>query len=307
MCSARYVKILFKMKNLFLTFLLLAAISVHAQEASDTAKARKPISMPKGFTKQLDVIYTHASGMDVKMDIYLPPNQGKPTPVMMVIHGGAWAKGSKETIGGFGPFFKAGFAIVNIDYRMVQVAKVPAAIEDTRCALIYLIKNAAALNIDTKKIVIMGTSAGAHLALMGGLLANDHRFDTNCPGVENIKVAAIIDKYGIADVWDWGYGVLHSKSATNWLDTHAKDKAFAASVSPNNYVNASSPPTLIVHGNADDHVPYQQSVDLYQQFLKAGVKTEFMTVEGGKHGGFTREKNDEINEHIFAFLKSIGI
>jgi len=295
------------MKNVFCAFLLLIAAFAKAQEASDTVKVKKAIVMPTGFTKQLDVVYTHASGVDVKMDIYLPPNKGTATPIMMVIHGGAWAKGSKETIGGFGPFFKAGFAICNIDYRMVQVAKAPAAIEDTRCALIYLIKNAAALNIDTKKIIIMGTSAGAHLALMGGLLANDHRFDTNCPGVNDVKVAAIIDKYGIADVWDWGYGVLHSKSATLWLDTHAKDKAFAASVSPSNYVTANSPPTLIVHGNADDHVPYQQSVDLYQQFLKAGVKTEFMTVDGGKHGGFTREKNDEINEHIFAFLKSIGI
>ncbi|WP_448697469.1 prolyl oligopeptidase family serine peptidase [Mucilaginibacter sp. AW1-3] len=295
------------MKKFLFVVLAFAAMTAHAQEAGDTVQAKKPVTVPKGFAKQLDVVYTHASGVDVKMDIYTPPNQGSPTPVMIVIHGGAWAKGSKDGIGGFGPFFKAGFAIANIDYRMVQVAKAPAAIEDTRCALIYLIKNAAALNIDTKKIVIMGSSAGGHLALMGGLLANDHRFDTNCPGVDNIKVAAIIDKYGIADVWDWAYGVLHSRSATNWLDVHSKDKAFTASVSPTTYVTASSPPTLIVHGDADDHVPYQQSVDLYHQLQKAGVKTEMMTVEGGKHGGFTREKNNEINEHIFAFLKSIGI
>jgi hypothetical protein len=78
-------------------------------------------------------------------------------------------------------------------------ATAPAAVEDTRCALIYLVKNAKALNIDVNKIVIMGGSSGGHLALMGGLLGNDHRFDTNCPGVENIKVAAIIDK-----VWNYG-------------------------------------------------------------------------------------------------------
>lgn len=103
-------------------------------------------------------------------------------------------------------FFKQGFAVVNIEYRLTGQATAPAAVEDTRCALIYLIKNATALNIDVHKIVLMGGSSGGHLALMGGLLGNDHRFDGNCPGVENIKVAAIIDKYGITDVWDWGYG-----------------------------------------------------------------------------------------------------
>jgi acetyl esterase/lipase len=79
----------------------------------------------------------------------------------------------------------------------------------------------------------MGGSSGGHLALLGGLLGNDHRFHTNFPGVENIKVAVIICKYGITDVWDWGYGTrITSKSATNWLGEKTKDKNFAASVSP---------------------------------------------------------------------------
>jgi acetyl esterase/lipase len=295
------------MKRIFFAVLLLGSLSLHAQD-NDTVKVKKVIPLLAGFTKQLDVIYTHASDMDIKMDIYMPPKSNKPTPIIMVMHGGAWAKGSKETIGGFGPFFKAGFAIANIDYRMVQVAKAPAAVEDTRRALIYLIKNAAALNIDPNKIVVIGTSAGSHLALMAGLLGNDHRFDTDCPGVDNIKVAAIIDKYGIADVWDWGYGPnIRSSSAGKWLGDHAKDKPFAMTVSPVSYVTKDSPPTMIVHGDADDHVPYQQSVDLHQKFLKLGVKTEFITVEGGKHGGFTREKNNEINDATLKFLKEAGV
>ena len=172
--------------------------------------------------------------------------------------------------------------MANIEYRLTGQATAPAAIEDTRCALIYLIKNAKALNIDVNKIVIMGGSSGGHLALMGGLLGNDHRFDSNCPGVENIKVAAIIDKYGITDVWDWGYG---TKSPANlqyrWLGDKAKDKKFAMSVSPITYVTKNSPPVFIVHGDADPTVPYQQSVDLHKKFLEAGVKTEFITVKGG--------------------------
>jgi dipeptidyl aminopeptidase/acylaminoacyl peptidase len=126
--------------------------------------------------------------------------------------------------------------------------------------------------------------------------------------VENIKVAAIIDKYGIADVWDWGYGKnVTSKSATNWLGDKKNDQQFAQSVSPMYYVNKNSPPTFIVHGNADPTVPYQQSVELHKKFLEAGVKTEFITVEGGLHGKFTKEKNSEINKAIIDFLNELKL
>ena len=152
----------------------------------------------------------------------------------------------------------------------------------------------------------MGGSAGGHLALMGGLLGNDHRFDGNCPGVENIKVAAIIDKYGITDVWDWGYGSnVTSKSATRWLGDKANDQKFAASVSPITYVNKNSPPTFIVHGDADPTVPYQQSVALHKKLKEAGVTTEFITVEGGLHGKFDKEKNSEVNKAIMNFILSL--
>jgi acetyl esterase/lipase len=238
----------------------------------------------------------------------MPPKTTKPTPVVINIHGGGWNKGVKESQTGFNTFFKAGYAVANIEYRLTQQATAPAAIEDTRCALIYLIKNADALNIDVNKIVIMGGSAGGHLALMGGLLGNDNRFDSNCKGVKNIKVAAIINKYGIVDVWAWGYGKnITSKSATRWLGDKATDQNFAASVSPITYVNKNSPPVYIVHGDADPTVPYQHSVDLYKKLQNAGVKSKFVTVEGGLHGKFPKEKNSEINKDIMDFLKSVGL
>ena len=248
-------------------------------------------------------MYTKVNGWEGKVDFYLPPKADKPTAIVINIHGGGWNHGVKESQTGFSTFFKAGFAVANIEYRLTGQATAPAAVEDTRCALIYLIKNAKALNIDVNKIVIMGGSAGGHLALMGGLLANNHQFDTNCPAIENIQVAAIIDKWGIADVWDWGYGTnIKSKSATNWLGAKAKDKDFAASVSPMTYVSKNSPPTFIVHGDADPTVPYQQSVELHKKLLEVGVKTEFITVPGGLHGKFEKEKNAEVNKAIIKFI-----
>ena len=275
-------------------------------QAEDTTY--KPVEYPEGYAAQLNVVYTKVKDWEGKMDIYTAPKAKGLSPVVINIHGGGWNHGVKESQTGFSTFFKMGYAVANIEYRLTGQATAPAAVEDTRCALIYLIKHAAALNIDVNKIVIMGGSSGGHLALMGGLLGNDHRFDTNCPGVENIKVAAIIDKYGITDVWDWGYGKnVTSKSAISWLGDKAKDQKFAASVSPITYVNKNSPPTFIVHGDADPTVPYQQSVDLHKKFVEAGVKTEFITVSGGLHGKFDKEKNSEINKAIAKFLKELGL
>ena len=267
----------------------------------------KAVVFPAGYIAKLDVVYTKVNGWDGRTDLYLNPNASKPTPVVINIHGGGWNKGTKESQGGFNTFFKAGFAVANMEYRLSGQAKAPAAVEDTRCMLIYLIKNAKELNIDVNKIVIMGGSAGGHLALMGGLLGNDHRFDTNCPGVENVKVAAIIDKYGIADVWDWTYGPEHKSSSPKlWLGDNANNDAFIKSVSPINYVTKNSPPIFIVHGDSDPTVPYQQSVDLYKKLQKLGVKSQFITVPGGLHGKFDKEKNADINKSIIEFLKSIN-
>lgn len=288
-------------KLLLFSVVFIAFIAAAFSQTADTVY--KPVEYPAGFTAQLNVVYTRVKDWEGKMDIYLPPKDKGPSPVVINIHGGGWNKGVKESQTGFSTFFKKGFAVANIEYRLTGQATAPAAVEDTRCALIYLIKNAAVLNIDVNKIVIMGGSAGGHLALMGGLLGNDHRFDSNCPGVQNIKVAAIIDKYGITDVWDWGYGkILTSKSATRWLGDKANDKEFAMSVSPVNYVTKNSPPIFIVHGNADPTVPYQQSVDLYKKLQELGVQSEFITVEGGLHGKFEKEKNSEINNAMIRFI-----
>ena len=279
--------------------------STVSPQVSDSSKI-KPVLVPPGFTSQLNVVYAKVNDWEGKMDLYLPASSGKPTPVIINIHGGGWNHGTKEEQGGFTPYFKAGFAVANIEYRLTSQATAPAAIEDTRCALIYLIKNANALHLDPNKIVIMGGSAGGHLALMGGLLQNNHIFDTNCMGVENINVAAIIDKYGIADVNDWAYGpYIKSKSATNWLGAKKEDQNFIKSVSPISWVKSTSPPVFIVHGDADPTVPYQESVALHQALLAAGVKTEFITIPGGLHGKFDKDQNAMLNTAIFKFINEL--
>jgi acetyl esterase/lipase len=293
-------------KKLFVLSLIAVFFSLNVLAQVKDTIIKKPVAIPKDYVAQIDVVYTKVKDWEGRADLYISPNASKPTPVLINIHGGGWRSGVKETQGGFNSFFKAGFAVANMEYRLSGQATAPAAVEDTRCMLIYLIKNAKELNIDPNKIIIMGGSAGGHLALMGGLLANDHRFDTNCPGVENVKVAAIIDKYGIADVWDWTFGPEHKSSSPKlWLGDKVNDENFIKSVSPISYVTKNSPPIFIVHGDADPTVPYQQSVDLYKKLQELGVKSQFMTVEGGLHGKFDKEKNSEINIAILQFIAEL--
>ncbi|WP_448697479.1 alpha/beta fold hydrolase [Mucilaginibacter sp. AW1-3] len=291
-------------------FLAFAVFAAKAQdiESSDTAKTPVKVKIPANYTTKMDVVYSKVDGWDGRMDLYQPSTDKGLSPVMINIHGGGWNKGRKEDQSGFSAFFKKGYVVANVEYRLVQTAPAPAAVLDIRCALIYIIDHARELNVDVNKIVIMGSSAGAHLALMGGLLANDHHFDTNCQTTKTIKVAAIISQSGITDVWDWAHGPHRtSKSATMWLDKRANDQPFAQSVSPLTYVKKDSPPTFVVHGDADPIVPYEQGVELYQKLQQMGVKSQFITVPGGGHGKFPAEKKTEIVNAYMAFLKELGL
>lgn len=291
-----------KKRILFSFSLMVVCLSMFAQEAEV-----KKVEYPLGYESKIDVVYTKVKDWDGRLDVYFNPAGTTPTPVIINIHGGGWNHGTKEGQGGFNTFFNVGFAVANVEYRMVNVAKAPGAIEDIRSAMDYLILHAKELNIDPKRIVLMGGSAGAHLALMGGFLENDRRFDTYCKGKANMKVAAIISKYAPSDFVDKTDKFYTYKSLLNWMGDNMEDEGFRASISPVTYINKNNPPVFIVHGNADPIVPYEQSVKLHQKLDKAGVYNEFITVDGGKHGNFEKEKNSEINKATIVFLKKVGV
>jgi acetyl esterase/lipase len=265
------------------------------------------VIIPNDFTALSDVVYKKTNNWEGKVDIYLPPNKGKKTPVVINIHGGGWNHGSKEAQKGFGSYFKNNMAVANMSYRLVDTAPAPAAIEDVRSVMIYLIRNAEELNIDVDKIVLAGGSAGGHLAMMGAYLANDSRFDVDRDGVQTVKAAAVIDKYGITDMVDFALGSNPYKSAVRWIGAKIGNKDFVQSVSPIYYVTETTPPTFVVHGDADPIVPYSQSLELVKKLNEKGVTNVFMTVEGGGHGKFDKEKNNEISAAVIKFLKEIGI
>ncbi len=267
----------------------------------------KKVAFPENYQAKIDEVYSKVDNWEGRLDAYYNPKASKPCPVIIHIHGGGWNHGTKESQGGFNSYFKAGFAVVNVEYRLVQVATAPAAIEDIRAALNYVKLNAKLLNINPNKIVMEGGSAGAHLALMGGLLENNPIFDTNCKSKTDMKVAAIISNFAPSDLEVLLGKSTLSNSLTKWLGVEANDPEFVASVSPITYIKKSSPPIFIVHGDSDPIVPYSQSIQLQKKLADVGVCNEFITVEGGGHGNFEKEKKTEIASQILVFLKKVGV
>jgi acetyl esterase/lipase len=138
-----------------------------------------------------------AGTLDMHLDVYQVPSD-KPTPVVIQIHGGGWIRGDRPGgSGSFGPFFAAGMSVVAVQYRNAIDAPAPAAIQDVRCAMAWVKKNAAKYNIDPDKVVTWGGSAGGHLALMAAYAPASF----NPPGcTDQPKVVAVIDMFGASDV-----------------------------------------------------------------------------------------------------------
>ena len=255
-----------------------------------------------------NVTYHKANNRENTVDLYLPSGVDGPVPVLMYIHGGGWRGGSKESsVLRLLPWLEKGWAVVNVQYRLAEVSLAPAAVEDCLCALRWVIQNADTYNIDADRVVVTGNSAGGHLALTTGMIPASAGLDRECPGPEELSVAAIINWYGITNVGDLLDGENMKTYAVTWMGSMPNRLEIAARVSPLSYVRAGLPPILSIHGDADPTVPYQHGVRLHEELAKAGVANELHTVPGGRHGGFDREETVAIFDTIDLFLTKHGL
>ena len=255
-----------------------------------------------------NVTYHVASNHENKLDLYVPSDATGPTPVLMYIHGGGWVGGTKESrVLRILPYLEMGWAVVNVEYRLGSVARAPAAVEDVLCALRWVIQNAEQYNLDTSRIVTTGNSAGGHLALTTGMIPASAGLDRECPGSEELSVAAIINWYGITEVGDLLDGANTRSYAVEWMGSLENRFEIAERVSPMTYVRAGLPPTLTIHGDADPTVPYQHAIALHEKLDELGVSNVLHTVPGGGHGGFNREQTLAIFETIRRFLSQHGL
>lgn len=283
--------------------ILLAIVSAPAQ-LSDRAEWTVEVFVDYGFIEP-NVTYARADGVDLRLDVYRPKVKNpKKLPTLIWIHGGGWRGGSKESYSlRVLPWLEMGWNVVNVEYRLTGVARAPAAVEDCRCALRWVFENAEKYSFDTERIVVSGQSAGGHLALLTGMAADEASFDNNCPG-KPVKVAAIVNWFGITDVGDLLQGKNKTEFASNWIgQDRFGDADLIRRVSPISYVRPGSPPIITIHGDKDPLVPYDHAVRLHKALTNAGVANELVTIRNGDHGDFSKEDSKRAYRAVRKFLR----
>jgi acetyl esterase/lipase len=184
-----------------------------------------------------NITYLTANSFDAKLDVYSRSDVTTPQPTLIFIHGGGWTGGNKESAAfSLLPYMEMGWNVVNVEYRLARVSLAPAAVEDCLCALRWVIRNAKQYNFDAAKLVVSGGSAGGHLALTTAMIPASAGLDRQCPGNEELKVAAVVDWYGITDVADLLEGANMKGYAVTWLGSMPNRVEVAKRVSPLTYV-----------------------------------------------------------------------
>jgi len=225
-------------------------------------------------------------------------------PGVIVIHGGGWDEGQKEDmLERFClPFVQRDFVVANVEYRLAKSAPAPAAVQDVLKAAKWFQDHTLDYRVDPAHIIVTGESAGGQLALLTGTLPGSTALGPV------IKIAAVLDFHGIADVADQLEGPNQRPYAVAWIPPQPNRMELAKQMSPLTYVRKGLPPILAIHGDADPVVPYAQSVQLVKALKAAGDDAELITVAEGQHG-FTPEQMSKLWPQIFKWLskRKIGL
>jgi acetyl esterase/lipase len=251
--------------------------------------------VPEGTRLLRDLEYVPGGHERQKLDLYLPPS-GKDWPLIVSVHGGGWAAGSKDTQGA-GAFVARGFAVAAINYRLSQHAIFPAQIEDCKAAVRWLRANAEKYGYDPKRVGVIGGSAGGHLVALMGTTGGVKQFDVGGNLDQSSRVQAVVDMFGPTDFMQMdshrptAARLVHDEPnspESRLVGGHISVRRDAvARANPIAYVTADAPPFLIIHGDNDLLVPHHQSELLLAALKKAGVPAELITVPNGPHGGET--------------------
>lgn len=268
--------------------------------------------------------YKTVEGRSLKAYVYQSPGDAV-RPALITLHPGALMMGQAQMkIGEFGKpgqgkarFIDRGFALISIEYRLAPEAKLPQIVDDLEDAYRWAHdEGPQQLNIDPQKIGVMGTSAGGYLALLSGYRVTPRpRFLISVSGYGDI----IGDWYSKPDPFYRQKPLVTEQQAFRpnagmelylycrqnglWpkvLTGHnpASEPEWFRPYCPVQNVTSKYPPTLLLHGDQDTDVPYQQSERMDQELTAHGVEHEFILNRGAGHGimAFNPNNNLEFNK-----------
>ena len=266
--------------------------------AKTSAAAPASVTGSSGSALKTDIEYGRAGGESLRLDVSIPDGRG-PFPVVILVHGGGWGRGDKQSdlTPLFEPLTKAQFTWFSINYRLAPANRWPACFEDVQTATRWVKAHAAEYSGDPRRIALIGYSAGGQLVCQAAVLAKK---DTRVQAVVGFAPPNDL----IADTERRG-GL--SKSLQALLNRETVDeqtRALLKEMSPINHVRTGLPPFLLVQGDADKTVPYEQALSFQSRLKANGVACELITVKGAPHRLDDWDKYDPTyKEKMIAWLK----
>ncbi|EOX4788787.1 alpha/beta hydrolase fold domain-containing protein [Vibrio alginolyticus] len=263
------------------------------------------------FNVEKDILFKTVGEREIKLDLYTPSVESNTQyPLLVWVHGGAWKRGSKDAIPEKNPLLlqsvlNEGYALASVDYRLSGEASFPQPVQDINDALNYLYDNAEKLGIKADNVVIMGRSAGGHLAgFIGATNSAYHQVDFYEP--PKYKVSAVVSFFGPTDLLELsnkgGKKTSKKSSVSRFLgDIPNNIPKLAKKASTTSYVNENTPPYIQLHGTLDKRVPLSQSEILKAKLDEYGVTNQLFIEEGVGHSAPVFDTEKYVN-HVLDFL-----
>lgn len=248
----------------------------------DRAMAMTTATVPGPLAGEIrvirDVPFSKADGVPLSLDVYQPSAEG-PAPIIMQIYGGSWQTGTPRNQEWFSRYFaERGYLVIAIDYRHAPEWKWPEQIVDVRTALYWVSQDAGKYGGDQSRIVLVGRSAGAQLAMR---LAYQE-------GPSSIR--GVVNYYGPVDL------------ANGWRQPPRPDPAGVRGIleafiggtpdqkpehyrhaSPITWVSKVSAPTLSIYGSRDHIVEARFGRMLDAAMKNAGATSVLLELPWSEH------------------------
>ena len=261
---------------------------------------------PDGVSVQRDLVYARRGTRELRLDLFLPQGGGGGRPAVLLFHGGGWAWGSKAEMREHAAHLAAqGFVAAAVEYRLTREHVHPAALDDAKEAVRWLRANAAAYDVDPRRIGALGISAGGHLVSMLGVTpARSHFAEAGAHADVSADVRAVV---AVSAVVDLPGQDRRDPWSTRILMAGRPDENPAAwrQASPIEHVRPGVASFLFMHGTADPLVSYGEAAAMRERLAAAGVRAEMFTVDGGGHNFFwSHPSRVESMRRATAFLRS---
>jgi acetyl esterase/lipase len=253
-----------------------------------------------GVTVHRDVDFHETPARTLRLDVFEPAESG-PRPTVLFVHGGAFVEGDKDQLAGYAREFAGrGYVAATCQYRLADEATFPAALVDVKVAIEWLRSQGEGYGVDARRIAAVGWSAGANLAALAGVTANEPGFEPErFPGTSS-ELQAVV---GYAGVYDFAAWDDDPEPHVAYLGgTRSEQPEAYELASPVGQASFETPPTLLVHGAADEVLPIEQS-ELFYRDLDSVTEARFEPLADAGHE-FPVEQFDETVELTAEHLRT---